>query len=119
MWTLPPQATQEVESLNPLIDSYWEALLLTLVVEGLIILLLSPKETRVQLLGVSALLNLFTHPLAYLAAAHYWLPFLQLEALVLIAEAAGYALVGGVKLSRGALLAAAANIPTALLSFLM
>lgn len=93
---------------------YWVALGLTLVLEGGLILLLARRERRAALRDC-AVLNLLTHPLAWLAVTSRTVGLWPAEAVVLLVEIAGYRALGPRRSWRSALIwATVVNLATTL-----
>ena len=93
--------------------TYSLALAITLGVEIPIARACVARRERPGVTRMALLLNLFTHPLANLAHWEGLLPFLAIEALVMITEALGYFVLAGVPLRRAILVSAIANAVTA------
>ena len=98
--------------------SYWAAFGLTLAVEAPLAALLS-GDLRRRAAFHSLLLNLATHPLAYLALRRGWSSWTLAELLVAASEAVGFAVVTRLGWPRALLVSAACNGATAGLAFLL
>lgn len=100
--------------------AYLPLLALTLCVEVplLLWLLADDPAGRRRMLADGPLLNLVSHPLAYLAVTSGMLTFAWTEAAVVVFEALGFRLVTRLAWGRALRLSAAANGATILLSVL-
>lgn len=96
---------------------YLAALGLTIVLEGLVVCCLTTTAERSRLVGASVLINLFTHPLAFLCHTGALDTFVPLEATVMVTEAVLYRQIMGLPWSKSALLSGAANAATIMASW--
>ena len=85
---------------------------LTLGVEVPLAVLLAPAGRRGRIAGDAALLNLFTHPLAWLAVHGQGAPLLLVELAVTLVEGLGYWRVTRLAARRAALIAIVCNATT-------
>lgn len=101
-----------------MIDSYAEALGLTLVVELVIIWGLTRKAGNPDILAVAFFANLFTHPLASFAVQgpDALLGFWPTECAVIVAEALLFRVAAGLSAKEAIRLAAIANGATIVIS---
>jgi len=97
---------------------YALAVALTLAVEVPLAALLAATRPRHRGAVDAALLNLVTHPLAYLAIQRWAAPFAAVELAVAIAEALGYCLVTRLGWRRALVVSLVCNIATGTLSWL-
>jgi len=88
---------------------YLPTLLLTLLLEGAVVMALARRSERALTLEVCLALNLLTHPLASLLAWHWQPDVLLLEVPVVLGEWLGYAQVLRCTLAHALLLSVAAN----------
>lgn len=78
---------------------------------------LSESADRGRVVLCALLLNMFTHPVAWIACVDLQLPFAAVEGAVIAVEAVGYCLVGALSWRRAAAVALLANGATIGLSF--
>lgn len=95
------------------------AFLWTVAVEAPIVWWLAPRARRTRAAADSVLANLATHPVAWLLVRSVGLPWLLVEMLVLVAEVLIYRRMTGLSRRDAVLCAGAANLVTALLSFVL
>ena len=92
---------------------YLPALAVTLGLESLVVLSLSPGGRRRRALHCCLALNLFTHPLATLILLHANAPLALLEVVIVGVEYLGYRKLAGLGPRRAILLAVVANVISA------
>lgn len=95
------------------------AFLITVACELPLVALCAPRGLRRRAAGDSVLVNMLTHPMAWLAVAALGQSWLWVEAGVLVVEAIAYALVTRMPWPRAIAAAALANVVTASFSFLL
>ncbi|MFO1076983.1 MAG: hypothetical protein U1E73_04565 [Planctomycetota bacterium] len=98
--------------------SWFAAFLLTCACEIPIVAAVAPRGQRRRAAVDALAANLLTHPLAWYAYAAEWLSWGAVETLVVVVEAAVYALVTRLSWPRAALASLLANGVTMALSFL-
>lgn len=92
---------------------YFVTLALTIAIEFTLVVLARrwvPTLRATPVLSTCICLNLLTHPLASLACLGFSLPLFPVEMAVIIAEAVGYRMVGGVPAKSSIPLAIVANV---------
>lgn len=94
---------------------YELALALTLLIEVPLALALVGPGKRRRAAWDAPLLNLLTHPLAWVAYRRVGAPLLLVEVVVTLVEAAGYAWVTGLTARRALLVSSTCNLVTTLL----
>jgi hypothetical protein len=99
--------------------TWTEAFLWTVAVEAPIVWWLAPRARRTRAAADSILANLATHPAAWLLIRSVGLPWVLVEALVFVAEALIYRRLTRLSRRDAVLCAGAANVVTALLSFVL
>jgi hypothetical protein len=100
------------------VGAYALALALTLAVEVPLAALLAATRLRRRAPVDAALLNLVTHPLAYLAIQRWAVPFAAVELAVAGAEALGYHMVTRLGWRRRLAVSLVCNIASGALSWL-
>jgi hypothetical protein len=93
---------------------YLVLLLATIGIEALVVFAAVPGPGRRRALATSACLNLLTHPLATMLLAEPRLAneLFAVEALVMLVEAVGYLVVGGLGVGRAIVVSILANVVT-------
>lgn len=95
---------------------YLKLLALTIVVEWAVVMLLARKAERRRLKVDAVLVNLATHPFAYLAIQNLGMNFFLVEFLVVVVEAVAYRKITRLTWGRATLLSLVSNAVTILLS---
>lgn len=95
------------------------AFALTCAVEVPIVVAIAPRGRRARTAADAFAANLLTHPLAWLLVGNGILPWLVVEVLVLLVEAAVYRGVTRLAPARAFTAAGVANLVTASLSFVV
>ena len=98
---------------------YWAALGLTLAVEAPVAAALAARGRRTRTAGMSVLLNLVTHPAAWLVAPNGLAAWAALELAVTAAEALGYRWFARLGWRRALIVSAACNAATAGLALVL
>jgi hypothetical protein len=101
------------------VGAYGLALALTLAVEVPLAVLVAATRPRHRTAADAALLNVASHPLAYLAVQRWGAPFAGVELAVVAAEAAGYRIVTGLSWPRALAVSLACNLASGALSWLV
>ena len=96
---------------------YLRMLGFTITLEAFIVLCLTRTAERSRFVGASVVINLFTHPLAFLCNDGVLDTFVILEATVMVTEAVLYRHIMGLTWSKSALLSGVANASTIAASF--
>lgn len=100
--------------------TYWFwSFALTVLVELPIVLAAAPPPLRRRILGDAVLVNLFTHPLAWISIRRFGWSWTGVELAVALTELLVYRRITGLPLRRAAVAALLANGVTAGLSFLI